>query len=101
MASQFCKDRELCSIGTSGILAIIAFFLWLSTAVLVSALNKEPRGRQEDTPIIEHRSSTPKEATTVTRTHNDDGTTTAVTRKSITNPDGSQTVTETRATELP
>jgi hypothetical protein len=98
MASTYCKDQSICKIGSSGILAIVSFFLWLLTAVLIASMDKEPRQRPDDVPI-DRRTVQPKEETTETRTRNADGTTTVVTRKTITNPDGSKEVIETSEVE--
>ena len=98
MASTFCKDKTMCKIGTSGILAIVSFFLWLLTAVLIASMNKEPRGRPDDVPI-DRRQVQPKEVTTETRTPNADGTTTVITTKTITHPDGSKEIIENREVE--
>ena len=61
-------------------------------------MNKEPRARPDDVPI-DRRQVQPKEVTTETRTFNADGTTTVTITKTITHPDGSKEVIESREIE--
>jgi hypothetical protein len=97
MGSKFCRGRASCSIGSSGILAIVSFFLWLLTAIFIAAMNKEARKRPDDSPNAGHTAvAEPTEETSTTRYTDEDGTITEVTRKTVINPDGSKVVTETR-----
>jgi hypothetical protein len=75
-------------------MAIVSFALWLVTAMLILYLNKEPRSRPEDPGVVQ-----PGEETTVTRTPNPDGTTSVLTRKTITYSNGSKEVIETTDVE--
>ncbi|GKY99746.1 hypothetical protein MPSEU_000928500 [Mayamaea pseudoterrestris] len=90
MASKFCKDQVQCKIGSAGILAIVSFFLWLLTALLVATMNQEPRALAGDASF----DNQPKEVVVETKTRNPDGTVTVTTRKTITHADGSKEVIE-------
>jgi hypothetical protein len=107
MASDFCSNAFDCSIGTAGILCIFASILWCISGFATLALQKKPDPfSNAPVPVISEiavptaAAAAAMEATAVgqqveTKSVSPDGTLTTVHTTTITNADGSKTVTET------
>jgi hypothetical protein len=108
--SDICDVELGCQYGWSAGFCIAAGVLWLVTGTAFCVMPKEPRVKRDDgafvppppPPVHEQAYAVAtglEPEKEITRTLNPDGTVTVVTRSTVTNPDGSKTVTETTEIE--
>lgn len=102
MASDICKSATECTLQSAGILSIVGGVIWFVIAGLMVVSIKNPRTiRQAETffigtpPVEVPPEQPPVEQKEVTISQGADGSTTKTTTTTITNADGSMTVTQT------
>lgn len=106
LSSDICKNAESCEIDTAGVIGILASVFWFISAGLVLLTLKWPRnadsffstGYPVEAVAAQPAPTIEREVRSVT---NEDGSTTTVTRTTVTHPDGSKNVTETTETSEP
>jgi hypothetical protein len=94
LASDICTDVDDCSIDTAGIMCIVASLLWAGAGC--ATINLQTRLEPPfNSPAATGIPVTPTAAEVTTKTLGPDGTLTTTHTTTITNPDGSKTVSET------
>lgn len=106
LSSDICQDAELCEMDSAGVVAIVASIFWFASASLVMLALKRPRNSDTTFSIgypVEAVAAQPAPTTEreVRTSANEDGSTTTITRTTVTHPDGSKTITETAETSDP